>query len=420
MADRSRLVALLVALLSGGVHAGYAQLAPPSGFSGAPSSGFTYRSVAANGDTWAAQTVRTNAALNVGGQAVKVPVTMRLAANAGRFAARAVFGWPLAVAAIGGALYDWYANNHMQAQNDGWYQGHEVQIPPYFQTNNYCIYASFAAAVNCAWPGRAYRNVDDVAKTYEVLHPTLGVWQQASYALVPQSGTETRYDKITREVFEDASEANPAPVADPAHYPVPVDWPVEVPLINPSPTGVPQPLRVPVGDPSLIPLPVPNPDNLPQTWRQPVVDIVPSPTADQPWRVDLQPKDIITLSPSPLQEPAPVPAPTPSSPGSPTEDKPPGLCDQYPDILACAKPSLGDLTPDQVPNEQKALAITKNEGWGPANGSCPPARTATVMGTTISMPMTGICDFATAIRPLIIGLAWLSAALTFFGLSRKD
>lgn len=42
------------------------------------------------------------------------------------------------------------------------------------------------------------------------------------------------------------------------------------------------------------------------------------------------------------------------------------------------------------------------------------------MGQSISMPMTGICDFASAIRPIIIGMAWLSAALVFFGLSRKD
>jgi len=420
MDHHSKLVALVLALLPWFAHAGYAQLAPPSGYTGTASTGYKFSAVAANGDAWLGSTVRTNAALNVAGQAVKVPVTMRLAANAGRFAAAAAFGWPGLFLAAGVAAYEYFQTEGYQAQADGWYKARTLPGTQTYQTSNYCIMSSLAAAISCAWPGREIRNI--TGSTYEELHPTLFYWSQHPYTVIPGTPPETVYDKLSRQQFEDGLAASPVPETLPQIWPpsVPIQWPVEAPVINPNPLGVPEPLRVPVGDPVPIPLPVPNPDNIPQTWRQPVVDIVPSPTPSERWRVDVLPKDSLSADPTPMPSPVSVPAPTPSSPGNPTTETPPGLCDQYPNILACVVPSLGDLTPTDVPNEDRAMAIAKDDGWGPSNGSCPAARTAVVMGQSISMPMTGICDFASAIRPIMIGLAWFSAALVFFGLGRKE
>lgn len=106
-----------------------------------------------------------------------------------------------------------------------------------------------------------------------------------------------------------------------------------------------------------------------------------------------------------------------------TENKPaedvPGMCDLYPDVLACQKVKLNDVEPKAVPNENRTLAIQKDTGWGPSSGTCPAPRTATVMGVSLSMPFTMLCEFAVQIKPLLIGFAWLSAALTFFGFSRS-
>ena len=97
------------------------------------------------------------------------------------------------------------------------------------------------------------------------------------------------------------------------------------------------------------------------------------------------------------------------------------LCKLHPDILACVKVAKpGELEPTPVPNDLKNLQITPDQGWGPSAGTCPAPKTAQVMGVALEMPFTMLCDFASAIKPLFIAFAWLSAALTFFGLGRKD
>ena len=129
----------------------------------------------------------------------------------------------------------------------------------------------------------------------------------------------------------------------------------------------------------------------------------------------MQPVDKPTPTPDPQQE-------QDEGPGQDSNAKPqenPGLCDQYPDIVACAK--LGEA-PEVKPvkNEEKTLEIKKENGWGPENGTCPAPKTATVAGVALEMSFQPLCDFSTGIRPVIIGLAWISAVLGFLGLSRKD
>lgn len=69
---------------------------------------------AANAANVAQSTVRTNAALNVAGRAVQVPVAMRLAANAPQIAARVAFGNPYIMAGAGAlALAAWIASKNI-------------------------------------------------------------------------------------------------------------------------------------------------------------------------------------------------------------------------------------------------------------------------------------------------------------------
>lgn len=104
----------------------------------------------------------------------------------------------------------------------------------------------------------------------------------------------------------------------------------------------------------------------------------------------------------------------------PPEEPGPDLCEKNPDILACQKVVLKDVEAKEVPNENKPLAITPDDGWNMGAATCPQPKTATVMGVQLSMPYTGLCDFATAIKPLLVGFAWLSAAFTFFGFAKRD
>lgn len=75
-----------------------------------------------------------------------MPVTMRLAANAGRFAA-AAFGWPGLFLAAGVAAYGYFQAEGYQAQSDGWYKSRTLPGTQLFQTSNYCTSPSLSTAI---------------------------------------------------------------------------------------------------------------------------------------------------------------------------------------------------------------------------------------------------------------------------------
>lgn len=212
----------------------------------------------------------------------------------------------------------------------------------------------------------------------------------------------------------------PMPSTVPGELPPGTPLPVEAPIINPTPGSnpTPQPVFVPTGDP------VPNPNYDPnaqpsptnQPYTQPGVRIVPSPTLDDPFRVDVQPTNRPVASPNPSPEPTPDAEPDSGDKPKPEEHQ--SLCEKHPDIVACAK--TGTLEASPVPKEDKALSINKDSGYGPESGSCPQPKTATVMGKQLSFKYDLLCDFSEYIKPIVIAFAWLSAALTFFGLGRKD
>ncbi|WP_114969944.1 virulence factor TspB C-terminal domain-related protein [Rhodoferax ferrireducens] len=457
MDTRSKLVAALLLAFSGWSYAGYAQLAAPAGWtqgSGAAST-FNFSKVAANDATFLANTVRTNAALNVGGRAITMPVAMRFAANAGRVGAAASFGNPglfavLAVGSAGYAAYEWYTDNGIVVKDGKWKKDNSIEgeicttacleWSPYDSAGGWYKGSAAAAQAVADWAApracpsngsncsslvvridfQAYPIKVWIVETYDLNTGGTGS-SDLSYSIVSRptdayNTGETKYDELTRQQFEDEMALRALPNGVPKYFPVPgVEWPLEpLPIVNPSPGAnpVPQPLRVPMGEPQ----PVPN-SNPPQ-WKTPVVDVVPSPTISEPFRVDIQPKDLTKTDAEPLPDTAPVPE-TPAS-GTSADEKTPDLCEKNPDILACQKVTLGDLEPSVIDNSDKTLSITKNGGWGPENGTCPAPKTAMIMGVSLSMPFTMLCDFASGIKPLLLAFAWLSATLTFLGLSRKD
>ncbi len=103
--------------------------------------------------------------------------------------------------------------------------------------------------------------------------------------------------------------------------------------------------------------------------------------------------------------------------GDKPKEETPGLCDMYPDIAACQK--MGDLDEVPVANKTVPLAINREEGFGPSEGTCPAPRQFTIMGKTMAFRWDLLCDFAQGVRPVIIGMAYLAAVLAFLGLSRK-
>lgn len=110
---------------------------------------------------------------------------------------------------------------------------------------------------------------------------------------------------------------------------------------------------------------------------------------------------------------------TTTTTATPTGEPPPPeeqskFCEEFPEASACQE--LGEHEPDgELGEEQRALS------WSPelsAAGSCPAPITLSIMGSTQSLEWSSVCDLASGVRPVVIALAWLSAAVFVFGVGR--
>lgn len=452
MDHRIALIGAILAFSSSACWSGYAYPADPPGFQrGGPwGSGFGYSTNAANDQTFGRVVHTPNGpTAPVPGKPTKMPASYRFAANAPKFASRIIFAHPAVRTAAGIAAWLAMENLIWDESIGGWIReqigdvspsdGKEYSIPlmpgQWYPTKELLCNA---AKTKFKQSSPDYTiNSADCSGGEAVLNTTAPSGSSWTYRYsisdrgspcpagwyVTQGGlcTQTpQQQPLTQEQFEEALEPRPMPETVPKELPYPSPLPIEpVPWINPEPGPNPQtrPRFVPNGDPvknpDYDPSAPPSPQN--QPYIQPGTRINPSPTDKDPFRLDIQPVDRPTPSPDPQPE-------EDEGPGQNEGDKKPettGLCEQYPDIVACAK--LGEA-PEAKPvqNEDKTLEIKKENGWGPENGTCPAPKTATVGGVAVEMSFQPLCDFSTGIRPVIIGLAWISAVFGFLGLSRKD
>lgn len=420
---------------AGAAFAGYASAIPPAGFSGSAAAGWAYKA-AANETITAAQTVRTSATLNVGGRIVTMPATMKFAANASTYAARFMFTSPLVLGATiaipfaldwanqkGFFLEEgiWKKNTPSACESDGsgcWVYVCNVNGASFATRGSMqtaCADAAIAKASqdnnNNPSITRNGTTTDDMGGTLTT--PARFTWSdgftmttthQTTYTKVP--GQPSGGDKVpvTQAEFEEGLGPLPMPSGLPAELPTPL--PVELPKVYPD--TFPNPVAIPLG------APVPVPGTTPQQYKQPVVDVRPLPTLGDPWRVDLNPRDETGTDPNG------VPEPTEGGQVAAPPEEQIDLCKEHPDIAAC-KPLGPPKAAPAVPNTPKAVPLEKQSGFGPANAACPAPRQATLSsGFVIALPFDALCQFADGIRPVLIGLAWLTAALTWLGLARKE
>lgn len=117
--------------------------------------------------------------------------------------------------------------------------------------------------------------------------------------------------------------------------------------------------------------------------------------------------------------PASSPDDSASSPTDGEEEDPTSECELHPDTAGCA--SLGTLDAQQVSAESVPTSITPDSGWSFAPATCP---ADTVVSThtvgALALSWGPICSFASMIRPIILAFAWLTSAMLFLGLARKE
>ncbi len=441
--------ALAFVLASTSALAGFSSMRPPPGYSrsssGAtqqPGWGPTYKPAPGEFYDLGKQQWMTSASLNTGGRELTVPVAMPLA-TAGGIAlsvATAFSSNPaILVATAVFALYQtWLDSKKIQAHPNGTF----TQIQEGTSCASGCVeYAVPASEVVWAstptGAAQAYFNpgnfqdmpvrltgVSGNTFTYEMYYTNSGGYWQ------PASGTITTrpippYNNISTKVISPSqvgSELASIPMPPGLQEKLPYPLPVKNPVLNPGSNGLPQVLRVPQGSPSPVPLPSPNPENLPQSWKTPVVDIIPSPTPDDPWRVETIPKDIIKTNPTPITDPYnpptpgvdPVtPTPAPTDPGTTEQAKQPGLCEEYPDILACAKPDLDTPEGPELETQEREITYAPQTGWAGGGGACPAPRQ--LKGVNAAVDFELACDFMRGMKPIMLAMASLVAGFIIIG-----
>lgn len=442
----AKLVTAALLLGAGAAHAFYAELPAPAGFSG---SAGAWKFAPSAGQQAFGQWIYQQGALKlpIPGTTATMPAAYKLAANAPRIAAAAIFMNPYVRAGVGIATWLGIAGIIWDAVNNRWVipdnsypvsNGYEYNAYPYlpYMPNAWVpsqseICSAFAAKYtennsprvatveNCFdLPGNVGVTLR-ITTTSSSFTDTWGISKRGSscpsgYYVTPAGCSQTPPPKqVTEEEFKDLLAPKPMPETVPWELPKPTPLPVEQPVINPEPGPNPQtrPLFVPTGDP--VPNPQYDPNSPPgpnnQPYVQPGVRVNPSPTPSEPWRVDLQPVN------RPVSSPEPMPEPDSKTPENP--DKPNGeqldFCAKNPDVLACQK--LDEPNSEELPASEKPISISPDGGWGADNASCPAPKQITVQGRAIPIPFDLFCTWASGMRPIIIAMAWLSAAFILLG-----
>lgn len=449
MANRFKLlIAASLGLFAACANAGYAQLAPPPGWSTghyAPSANdATFGRVihAPNGPT-----------ATVGGQAVRMPAAYRLAANAPRIAAAAIFMNPYVRTAVGIAtwlgigkfIYDesrkvWTQTiettevispgyEYTNGSNARYPTANEARQARVNELNTQFGYSRFSVGqVSSDIRFQIYDSVANEANWF-----ALGRHEIPCPVNTVRTPAGCVYDAskivdVNKEQFEQQLPSTPMPDTVPLELPKPTPLPVEQPIINPEPGFNPQhrPLFVPTGNP--VPNPQYDPNSPPgpnnQPWIQPGTKITPSPTFDQPWRVDIQPVNRPVSSPEPMPGPEPIPTPTPNpDPNNPNPDpdsidkpKPEeqqSLCEKHPDIIACQKLEMPE-DPGKLPAKEVEFEMKPETGFA-GSAACPAPVQATLNGKIYGFSWQPFCNSLDMIKPLLLAFAWLSAAFILLG-----
>ena len=444
---------ILAALFScaGVAHAGYAQLAYPERFSGSPGD---WKFAPAANDAKFGNVVHQPKGLRVPipGVPVTMPASYRFAANAPRFAAAALFISPHLRAAIGIAAWLGAAGIAWDVANNIWTAGSDdypksdgfewcARTPSntncggqngYFATKQQAINATLRSTDEWNSGGAPHYVCGNYicTKTSSPYFPHLAStrpgscpsgWYVTPAGCVqkppPKSLTEPEFiQKILNPDNQPGWPSVPAdwPMPETVPWEIGVPLPVQPPVINPEPGPNPQhqPKFIPTGDP--VPNPKYDPSAPPSThnqpWLQPGVRVTPRPTPDQPTRVDMTPTDRPQAGPDPDPNPDPEPDPDKDKP-KPEEQQ--SLCEKHPEILACQVLKDSGEKPE-IEKKDFDFDFTPETGFS-GSASCPAPVTVNVSGMQLAFSWVPFCNSLSFAKPIILALAWLSAAFIMLG-----
>jgi len=413
--------------------AGFASPSPPPGFSNTPD-GFAYKG------QWVDGSARSTAELIVGGRPVQIPVYMRISEiNAPRFAARYLFRHPLVTAAAAAQILaplavefvngQWIQTSepvHNYPISDGFmFQRAGHIIPPNMSLNEFCPTIPDVRRCTGISPATITPTTTEITFSVELYSGFLVTRTYtrttnpncpAGWFITP-SGCVQHLQPVTRQLTEEEFVPLITPLISPAQVPMIVPntlpVPVETPVINPAPRTVPVPYTLPLSRPLIVPLadPVMIPNSEPQQWRQPLLQINPSPTASNPWRVSLNPIARITTSAHGITEPVSYLDPASSAHPSPESD----FCIRNPEVLACARVPEFDIPTDEIQTLTEVVSYEPEHFLG--GGSCPQPVSITLGERTITAFDTPrYCQFISSyFRPVLLAIAAFTSMMIVAG-----
>lgn len=109
---------------------------------------------------------------------------------------------------------------------------------------------------------------------------------------------------------------------------------------------------------------------------------------------------------------------TPAPGETPPEEEPKAFCDLFPDASACQKLDIPEGQP--VEPEEVNVTFAPSGGFGSEGGSCPSPYSFNVQGRAFSIDYQPFCNFFTAVRPVVIAMAFITAMLIALGGYKRD
>ncbi|WP_310446128.1 virulence factor TspB C-terminal domain-related protein [Thiobacillus sp.] len=341
---------------------------------------------------------------NVAGRAVTMPATLRMAANAGQAVLGGLRITPMGL--LSAAALGYLASGGITPDQYGNPQFEEV---PSGSLTVGLVYPSNWSAGVCSAPlgsSASYRTNGGGTETRVRQFGSPGAGFSQIEPCYDGSGSYRKIDPAACTYVSVPSYACAAPQfrpAQPGDYdalpdPLPVLAP-ELPHAPYLPDGVPvtapefSPSRQPIGDP------YERPDG---STAQPWAVVTPN-APGQGVTIDTYDQPLTDASGQPVPNAPPVDTSEPT----PQEDP----CTTNPNRIGCSE--YGTIpAPDLIP--ETTVPVNPNYSAIGGNGTCPNP----VVAGPITWSYQPFCDFASAIRPFVIGFAWLSFAFIVVGAVR--
>lgn len=359
--------------------------------------------------TFSAGSFNSHFTTGIGGTPVTMPATMRMASNAGTFAATAVRGTP---GLIGPAVAAWLLMAGIEWLSDQWMKTEDVTVANSGSTLVICNGYGQVTAVQCLSRATSSKHNDSLVDTFTQISVSstqvvgyntyIGGWFNALITPVCTGGTVWNGSQCA------GTQTRPATDADWANVPQPLPDPAAEELAKkglPLPLGNPEynPAHhdVPMGDPYVDPA-----DNIRKRDQARVTPQSDGKTA----RVDVV-KTPVNPDGTPVNDPNGNPVPS-------TPDTNPDPCTINPDRLGCLNADTPDA-PDITEND-KTISITPQGGFGADTATCPADKSYSLrlMGN-VALSWEPACQVASGMRLIVIAMAWVSAILIAIGITKR-